>query len=216
MPRSVAVAARDLTKRYRDLEAVRSISFDVPAETCFGFLGPNGAGKTTTMRMIACALPPTSGRLDVLGIPVTEHPRRVKSRMGVVPREDNLDEEITVLDNLLIHARYHGLKPKNARPTALELLEFMELIDKKDHEIRELSGGMKPRLIRFSGPAVMADLVNGMRFDLLASPDRIRAYSHTAPTRTVGLSRISPCRFPILVSYTPRTVKGMATAEKET
>jgi len=61
MPPSVAVAARDLTKRYRDLEAVRSISFDVPAETCFGFLGPNGAGKTTTMRMIACALPPPPG-----------------------------------------------------------------------------------------------------------------------------------------------------------
>src|SRR5262249_13954336 len=147
MPPFVAVAARDLTKRYRDLEAVRSISFDVPAETCFGFLGPNGAGKTTTMRMISCALPPTSGRLDVLGIPVTAHPRRVKSRMGVVAQEDNLDEEITVLDNLLIHARYYGLKPKTARSTALELLEFMGLIDKKDREIRELSGGMKRRLM---------------------------------------------------------------------
>jgi lipooligosaccharide transport system ATP-binding protein len=147
VPPAVAVVARDLTKRFRDLEAVRSISFDVPAETCFGFLGPNGAGKTTTMRMIACALPPTSGRLEVLGIPVTEHPRRVKSRMGVVPQEDNLDEEITVLDNLLIHARYHGLKPKTARSMALELLEFMELIDKKDREIRELSGGMKRRLM---------------------------------------------------------------------
>jgi len=147
MPPSVAVVARDLTKRYRDLEAVRSISFDVPAETCFGFLGPNGAGKTTTMRMISCALPPTCGRLDVLGIPVTEHPRWVKSRMGVVAQEDNLDEEITVLDNLLIHARYYGLKSKTARSTALELLEFMELIDKKDREIRELSGGMKRRLM---------------------------------------------------------------------
>jgi lipooligosaccharide transport system ATP-binding protein len=142
-----AVLARDLTKRYRDLEAVRSISFDVPAESCFGFLGPNGAGKTTTMRMISCGLPPTAGRLDVLGIPVTEHPRRVKARMGVVPQEDNLDEEITVLDNLLIHARYHGKKPKDARATALELLEFMELIDKRDREIRELSGGMKRRLM---------------------------------------------------------------------
>jgi lipooligosaccharide transport system ATP-binding protein len=82
-----------------------------------------------------------------LGIPVTEHPRRVKSRMGVVPQEDNLDEDVTVLDNLLIHARYHGLKPKDARSTALELLEFMELSEKKDREIRELSGGMKRRLM---------------------------------------------------------------------
>jgi Ni,Fe-hydrogenase III small subunit len=65
---SVAVAARDMTKRHRDLEAVRSISFDVPAETCFGFLGPNGAGKTTTMRMISCALPrPPAGSTGWIG-----------------------------------------------------------------------------------------------------------------------------------------------------
>jgi lipooligosaccharide transport system ATP-binding protein len=119
----------------------------VPAQTCFGFLGPNGAGKTSTMRMISCALPPTSGQLDVLGTPVTSDPRGIKARMGVVPQEDNLDEDITVLDNLLIHARYHGHKPRNARSTALELLEFMELSEKKDQEIRELSGGMKRRLM---------------------------------------------------------------------
>ena len=147
MPSTSAVVARDLTKRYRVLEAVRSISFDVPERTCFGFLGPNGAGKTTTMRMISCALPPTSGTLDVLGMSVLTQPRRIKSRMGLVPQEDNLDEEITVLDNLLIHARYHGMKPADARPKALELLAFMELEDKKHHEIRELSGGMKRRLM---------------------------------------------------------------------
>jgi lipooligosaccharide transport system ATP-binding protein len=142
-----AVVARDLVKRYKALEAVRSISFDVPPQSCFGFLGPNGAGKTTTMKMISCALPPTSGRLDVLGTPVTSDPRGIKSRMGIVPQEDNLDEEITVLDNLLIHARYHGIKPRDATPTALELLEFMELYEKRDQEIRELSGGMKRRLM---------------------------------------------------------------------
>ena len=147
MPSTPAVVARDLMKRYRVLEAVRSISFDVPAQTCFGFLGPNGAGKTTTMRMISCALPPTSGTLDVLGMSVLTQPRQIKARMGLVPQEDNLDEEITVLDNLLIHARYHGMKAADARPKALELLAFMELEDKKNHEIRELSGGMKRRLM---------------------------------------------------------------------
>jgi lipooligosaccharide transport system ATP-binding protein len=147
MPAPHAVVARDLSKRYRSLEAVRSISFDVPPQTCFGFLGPNGAGKTTTMKMISCALPPSSGTLDVLGLSVFEEPRRIKSRMGVVPQEDNLDEEITVLDNLLIHARYHGMKPREAKPKALELLAFMELDDKHNHEIRELSGGMKRRLM---------------------------------------------------------------------
>jgi lipooligosaccharide transport system ATP-binding protein len=142
-----AVVARDLVKKYRVLEAVRSISFEVPPQSCFGFLGPNGAGKTTTMQLISCTLPPTSGTLEVLGMSVVEHPRQIKSRMGVVPQEDNLDEEITVLDNLLIHARYHGIRARVARPIALELLEFMELQEKKDQEIRELSGGMKRRLM---------------------------------------------------------------------
>jgi lipooligosaccharide transport system ATP-binding protein len=147
MPEQPAVLAHDLVKRYSDLEAVRSISFEVPAQSCFGFLGPNGAGKTTTMKMISCTLPPTSGTLDVLGMDVASEPRRIKSQMGVVPQEDNLDEEITVLDNLLIHARYHGMKARTARPKAIELLEFMELDDKRDREIRELSGGMKRRLM---------------------------------------------------------------------
>jgi lipooligosaccharide transport system ATP-binding protein len=142
-----AVFARDLVKRYKALEAVRGISFEVPPETCFGFLGPNGAGKTSTMRMISCELPPTSGELNVLSMAVTDTPRKIKGRMGVVPQEDNLDEEITVLDNLLIHARYHGMKPAVARPRAVELLEFMELDEKRDRDIRELSGGMKRRLM---------------------------------------------------------------------
>ena len=142
-----AVVAHDLVKRYGGLEAVRSISLEIRPHTCFGFLGPNGAGKTTTMQMIACALPPSSGRLDVLGMPALTHGRTIKSRMGVVPQEDNLDEEITVLDNLLIYARYHGLTPKKAKPRVLELLRFMALEEKAGQEIRALSGGMKRRLM---------------------------------------------------------------------
>jgi lipooligosaccharide transport system ATP-binding protein len=142
-----AVIARDLRKLYRYLEAVKSVSFEVPARSCFGFLGPNGAGKTTTMRMIACAVPPTSGDLDVLGIPVVQAPRRIKARLGLVPQEDNLDEEISVLDNLMIHARYHGMRRDKALTSADQLLDFMALTEKRDREIRELSGGMKRRLM---------------------------------------------------------------------
>jgi len=144
---NTAVIARDLRKRYRFLEAVKSVSFDVPAESCFGFLGPNGAGKTTTMRMIACAVPPTAGSLEVLGIPVTAAPRKIKSRLGLVPQEDNLDEEISVLDNLMIHARYHGMRRAKALTNADQLLDFMALGEKREREIRELSGGMKRRLM---------------------------------------------------------------------
>jgi lipooligosaccharide transport system ATP-binding protein len=141
------VVARDLKKHYGRFEAVRGINFTVPERTCVGFLGPTGAGKTTTMRMISCSLPPSGGTLEVLGMSVTKEPRTIKSRMGVVPQEENLDEEITVLDNLLIHARYHGMRPRDARPKAMELLQFMELEDKHNHEIKQLSGGMKRRLL---------------------------------------------------------------------
>jgi lipooligosaccharide transport system ATP-binding protein len=142
-----AVVARELRKRYRYVEAVKAVSFEVPVRTCFGFLGPNGAGKTTTMRMIACAAPPSEGSLDVLGMPVLQHPRRIKARLGVVQQEDNLDDEITVLDNLLIHSRYHGMRRSKALQRADELLAFMSLEEKRDREIRELSGGMKRRLM---------------------------------------------------------------------
>ena len=142
-----AVVARDLKKSYARVPAVKGVNFTVPARTCFGFLGPNGAGKTTTMRMIACTVPPTGGRLDVLGLNVMEHPRGIKSRIGVVPQEDNLDEEISVLDNLMIHARYQGVPRKRGLQRADELLEFIALTDKRDREIRELSGGLKRRLM---------------------------------------------------------------------
>ena len=142
-----AVIARDLKKSYGRFPAVKGVNFTVPARTCFGFLGPNGAGKTTTMRMIACTVPPTSGRLEVAGLDVTHDPREIKSRIGVIQQEDNLDEEISVIDNLMIHARYQGVPRKKALQRAAELLDFISLTEKRDREIRELSGGMKRRLM---------------------------------------------------------------------
>jgi lipooligosaccharide transport system ATP-binding protein len=142
-----AIVARDLRKSYGDFEAVKGIAFEVAESGCFGFLGPNGAGKTTTMRMIACSLPPSAGTLDVLGMDVRARPRDIKARMGIVPQEDNLDEDVRVIDNLLIYARYFGIAPRAARPRALELLDFMALGDKARRDIMELSGGMKRRLM---------------------------------------------------------------------
>ncbi|MGH2786039.1 MAG: ABC transporter ATP-binding protein [Actinomycetota bacterium] len=142
-----AVVARGLTKRYGDFEAVRGIDFTAEAQTCFGFLGPNGAGKTTTMRMISCVLPPTSGTLEVLALPAVGSQRKIKGRMGVVPQENNLDEEVSVLENLLIYARYFGLRWRAVRPRAEEMLDFVQLADKRDWKIGQLSGGMKRRLL---------------------------------------------------------------------
>jgi lipooligosaccharide transport system ATP-binding protein len=145
-PSMPAVLARALVKRFDSFEAVRGIEFRVGQRECFGFLGPNGAGKTTTMRMISCTSPPTSGELEVLGLPV-DLGRDIKRRLGVVPQESNLDEEVSVLDNLLIYARYFDIPRKISAPTAEELLHFVALQDKRDWQIERLSGGMKRRLL---------------------------------------------------------------------
>ena len=144
---SPAVSAHGLTKRFGQFQAVKAIGFQVGASECFGFLGPNGAGKTTTMRMIACSSPPTEGELTVLGMPAWVKGRSIKRRMGVVPQENNLDEEVSVLENLLIYARYFDIAPRVARPRADELLDFVALRDKRDWRINRLSGGMKRRLL---------------------------------------------------------------------
>jgi lipooligosaccharide transport system ATP-binding protein len=142
-----AVVAGSLMKRYGRFEAVRGIDFSAAERSCFGFLGPNGAGKTTTMKMISCMSPPSGGTLSVLGLPVVENARAIKARMGVVPQENNLDEEVSVIENLLIYARYFGIKPDAARPRAEEQLAFVQLEDKRDRQITQLSGGMKRRLL---------------------------------------------------------------------
>jgi lipooligosaccharide transport system ATP-binding protein len=138
--------ARGLHKRFGAFEAVRGIDFEVGLRECFGFLGPNGAGKTTTMKMISCSSPPSGGVLQVLGMPVTRA-REIKRRLGVVPQENNLDEEVSVIENLVIYARYFDIPPRVATPRAEELLRFVALDDKRDWNIRLLSGGMKRRLL---------------------------------------------------------------------
>jgi lipooligosaccharide transport system ATP-binding protein len=140
------VAARRLTKRFGEFEAVRGVDVEVRERECFGFLGPNGAGKTTTMRMISCTSPPTDGELSVLGLP-SSRGREIRRRMGVVPQENNLDEEVTVVENLLIYARYFDIPRRAALAKAEELLGFVALQDKRDWRIDRLSGGMKRRLL---------------------------------------------------------------------
>jgi lipooligosaccharide transport system ATP-binding protein len=141
-----SIVARGLVKRYGSFEAVRGVDFQVSERECFGFLGPNGAGKTTTMRMISTTLPPTDGELTVLGMPVTEG-RKIRRRMSVVPQENNLEEDLSVLENLVVYARYFGIPARVSRPRAEELLSFVALEDKRDWLIPKLSGGMKRRLL---------------------------------------------------------------------
>jgi lipooligosaccharide transport system ATP-binding protein len=142
-----AVVARSLSKSYGERVAVDGIDFEVEPGTCFGFLGPNGAGKTTTMKMIYGLATVGDGELRVLGLDARTERRAIKSRIGVVPQETNLDGEITVLENLLVQASYFRIDSETAEARARELLEFTRLGDRRDDRITSLSGGMKRRLL---------------------------------------------------------------------
>ncbi len=158
------IQARGLTKRYGDFTAVAGIDVEVRAGEAFGFLGPNGAGKSSTMRMIACVSPPTDGSLTLLGRDPGTHGPAIRARLGVVPQRDNLDEELTVRENLVTYARYFGLSRSAARAKAGELLEFAQLTERADSPVEPLSGGMKRRL------TIARALVNDPELLLLDEP----------------------------------------------
>ena len=141
------VTARGLIKYFGDVKAVNDVAFDIAAGECFGFLGPNGAGKTTVMRIISCFMPPTAGKVTVFGMDVTEHPSEIKSRLGVMPQDNNLDPDLSVFENLIVYARYFDIRKKDAIRLARSLLEFVGLQDKAGVKIEQLSGGMKHRLL---------------------------------------------------------------------
>jgi lipooligosaccharide transport system ATP-binding protein len=160
----VVIEAEGLTKRYGSLVAVDNLSFKVSKGEVFGFLGPNGAGKTTTMKMVNCVLPLTTGRLVVAGMDVTKHAREIKKMIGVAPQEDNLDPDFTVFHNLVVYARYFDISRAVAEKRAQELLKFVQLEEKKNVLIDELSSGMKRRLILARG------LINDPRILILDEP----------------------------------------------
>jgi lipooligosaccharide transport system ATP-binding protein len=141
------VTAKGLIKNYGSLTAVDNIDFAIERGECFGFLGPNGAGKTTVMGIVYCFMPPTWGEVRVFGMDVREHPSEIKSRIGVMPQEDNLDPDLTVLENLIVYARYFDVPKAESRNRAIELLNFVEMREKIHTKIGSLSGGMKRRLI---------------------------------------------------------------------
>ena len=145
--RESTIVARDLRKTYGEFQAVKGVDFEVYRGECFGFLGPNGAGKTSTMRMIYGAAVPTGGELRVAGLDVTRYERNVKRRIGVVPQENNLDDDLEVMENLLVYGRYFDLPKKLILQRAEELLDFVQLTDKAGSEVEQLSGGMKRRLL---------------------------------------------------------------------
>jgi len=158
------IHARGLVKRFGDFTAVNAIDLDVPRGEAFGFLGPNGAGKSSTMRMIGCVSPVTDGTLRVLGLDPATHGPQIRARLGVVPQQDSLDNELTVRENVLIYGRYFGLPRRVLRPKIDELLDFVQLRDRGGDRVEPLSGGMKRRL------TIARSLVNDPDLLLLDEP----------------------------------------------
>jgi lipooligosaccharide transport system ATP-binding protein len=158
------IEAHGLTKRFGDFVAVDGIDFAVRRGETFGFLGPNGAGKTSTMRMIGAVSPVSGGTLRVLGLdPATDGPV-IKQRMGVVPQQDTLDFELTVYENVLVYGRYFGIPMDVIRSRANELLDFVQLNERRDSKVEPLSGGMKRRL------TIARGLINEPELLLLDEP----------------------------------------------
>jgi lipooligosaccharide transport system ATP-binding protein len=146
-PLTSVVNARNLTKIYDKQTAVDGIDFSVRRSETFGLLGPNGAGKSTTMRMIACRAPLTSGELSVEGLDVRTQGRKIRSLIGVVPQDNNLDPDLNVMRNLIIYASYYGIPTRQATQRADELLDFIGMTGRSHSRIDQLSGGMKRRLM---------------------------------------------------------------------
>lgn len=158
------IVAMDLQKSFQSLMAVNKISFSIKEGEMFGFLGPNGAGKTTTMRMIQCVSPVSGGSLEVLGMDVGTQQSKIKAIMGVVPQENNLDGDFTVYENLIVYSRYFDIPKEEAEKRVEQLLDFVQLGEKKDVMTESLSGGMKRRLV------LARSLVNRPKLLILDEP----------------------------------------------
>jgi len=141
-----AISVKNLTKTFGKLTAVDNISFDVEAGSIFAFLGPNGAGKTTTIKMLTTLVAPTSGSITVNGFDPTKNANKVRKSFGIVFQDPSLDDELTAYENMFFHAGLYHIPRKETPARIKEMLEFVELWDRKDDLVKRYSGGMKRRL----------------------------------------------------------------------
>lgn len=139
------IVTEKLTKRYRDITAIKDLDLKVHAGEIFGFLGPNGAGKTTTIRVLTTLTKPNSGRAWVSGFDVVKEPAKVKKVIGVVQQHVSLDRDLTVKENMEFRARLHHLGSSERKKRIDELLDYVGLTEEADRIVNDLSGGMKKR-----------------------------------------------------------------------
>jgi lipooligosaccharide transport system ATP-binding protein len=159
-----AISLRGVVKRYGEIVAVNGLDLEVSPGICFGLLGPNGAGKSTTMRMLTAQTLADEGELSVLGYSLPSESKQSRLEMGVVPQLDNLDVELTCRQILTVYARLYRV-PRGDRPAAVQrALEIANLVPRADTIVRDLSGGMRRRLL------VARGLIHQPRLVLLDEP----------------------------------------------
>ena len=159
-----AVVTEKLTRRFGELTAVESVDLKVAAGQFFGFLGPNGAGKSTTIKMLTGLLAPTAGRIQLLGLDLAAHAVEVKRQIGVVPEGMGLFERLTGPEYLDFVGRMYGLDRATTAKRTEELLEFMQLSDRRKTLIADYSHGMQKKL------ALAAAVIHGPRILFLDEP----------------------------------------------
>ena len=140
------IKVKNLTKKFKDFTAVDDISFDVEKGEIFAFLGPNGAGKSTTIKMLTTLLSPTTGSLMLDEHDVTKNPNEVRHSFGIVFQDPSLDDELTAYENMEFHGVLYGVPKKIRRERIEQLMNFVELWDRRKSLVKEFSGGMKRRL----------------------------------------------------------------------
>ncbi|MFJ9909852.1 ATP-binding cassette domain-containing protein [Streptomyces sp. NPDC101152] len=141
-----AVITEGLSKRYGRLQAVAGLDLEVPAGQTFGFLGPNGAGKSTTLGMLCTLLRVTGGRALVAGFDVSREPHQVRRHIGVVFQESTLDGDLTAMETLRFHAELFGIPRQRTIDLIMDMLELVDLAERRHAPVRTFSGGMRRRL----------------------------------------------------------------------
>jgi ABC-2 type transport system ATP-binding protein len=140
------IKIKNLTKKFKNFLAVDDISFNVKQGEIFAFLGPNGAGKTTTIKMLTTLTEPTSGKIVINGLDPTKDSDKVRASFGIVFQDPSLDDDLTAYENLDMHGMLYKVKKRERKERIEQLLNFVELWDRRKDLVKHFSGGMKRRL----------------------------------------------------------------------
>src|SRR5438874_2121241 len=140
------ISVKNVTKKFKEVVAVDNVTFDVDAGEVFAFLGPNGAGKSTTIKMLTTLLRPTAGALFLSGHDVNKEQDAARKVFGIVFQDPSLDDELTAFENMQLHAVLYALDKKTMTQRTEELLQLVELWDRRNSIVKTFSGGMKRRL----------------------------------------------------------------------